>query len=178
MKKIFAKIFCCALCLSMLTLAVAAHPGKTDSNGGHYNHSSGEYHYHHGYPAHDHYDMDGDGDIDCPYEFDDKTNHDYKPSGSNVAYEKEPSRLSFGDILRIALKIAGISVLVLLLSCPFILPMLYMLLMIPIEKMVNKYCREENRKSVTDKASKILIAVLIAVIVAVVSIVIIQSEIS
>lgn len=35
-------------------LFVNAHSGRTDSNGGHYNHSTGEYHYHHGYPAHDH----------------------------------------------------------------------------------------------------------------------------
>lgn len=31
-----------------------AHRGKTDSEGGHYDHDSGEYHYHHGYPAHQH----------------------------------------------------------------------------------------------------------------------------
>lgn len=55
-----------------------AHPGKTDSNGGHTDRETGEYHYHHGYPAHDHYDMDGDGDIDCPYDFDDETDHNSK----------------------------------------------------------------------------------------------------
>lgn len=35
-------------------VAVFAHPGKTDSDGGHFDRSSGEYHYHHGYPAHQH----------------------------------------------------------------------------------------------------------------------------
>ena len=35
-------------------VAVFAHPGKTDSNGGHFDRSIGEYHYHHGYPAHQH----------------------------------------------------------------------------------------------------------------------------
>lgn len=30
------------------------HSGGTDSQGGHYDHSTGEYHYHHGKPAHDH----------------------------------------------------------------------------------------------------------------------------
>lgn len=64
--------FALALCL-IFPIVVFAHPGRTDSNGGHYDRSTGEYHYHHGYPAHDHYDMDGDGDADCPYEFDDKT---------------------------------------------------------------------------------------------------------
>ena len=53
-------------CLLMI-LPVGAHSGRTDSNGGHYDHSTGEYHYHHGYPAHQHYDMNGDGVKDCPY---------------------------------------------------------------------------------------------------------------
>lgn len=61
-----------ALCLC-LSVVVSAHPGGTDSSGGHTDHSTGGYHYHHGYSAHRHYDMDGDGDLDCPYLFDDKT---------------------------------------------------------------------------------------------------------
>ena len=63
-----------ALCLSLPVVAFA-HSGKTDSDGGHYDRSTGEYHYHHGYSAHQHHDMDGDGDLDCPYEFEDKTDH-------------------------------------------------------------------------------------------------------
>lgn len=54
-----------------------AHSGRTDGNGGHYDRSTGKYHYHHGYSAHDHWDMDGDGVIDCPYNYNDKTNHNY-----------------------------------------------------------------------------------------------------
>lgn len=46
----------------MPTSIVFAHSGRTDSSGGHYNHSTGEYHYHHGYPAHQH-----TGGA-CPYE--------------------------------------------------------------------------------------------------------------
>lgn len=61
-----------AICFHLPVIA-SAHPGGTDSSGGHTDHGSGEYHYHHGYPAHDHYDMDGDGIVDCPYRFDDKT---------------------------------------------------------------------------------------------------------
>lgn len=61
-----------AICLQLPVIALA-HPGRTDSSGGHTDHDSGEYHYHHGYPAHGHYDMDGDGTVDCPYKFDDKT---------------------------------------------------------------------------------------------------------
>ena len=63
------------LCLFLLCPYALAHGGKTDANGGHYDRSTGEYHYHHGYPAHQHYDMDGDGIIDCPYDFDDQTDH-------------------------------------------------------------------------------------------------------
>lgn len=61
------------LLLHIFVLTASAHTGRTDSNGGHYDWSTGEYHYHHGYPAHDHFDMDGDGIVDCPYDFDDRT---------------------------------------------------------------------------------------------------------
>ncbi len=64
------------LILASLGIAVNAHPGKTDGSGGHYDHDSDEYHYHHGYPEHSHYDVDGDGTVDCPYNFDDQTDHD------------------------------------------------------------------------------------------------------
>lgn len=42
------------LFLFSANLTVYAHKGGTDSAGGHYNSSTGEYHYHHGYPAHQH----------------------------------------------------------------------------------------------------------------------------
>lgn len=64
----FAVLLFCAFAISAV-----AHSGGTDSNGGHTNHSTGEYHYHHGYSAHQHYDMDDDGVLDCPYDFKDKT---------------------------------------------------------------------------------------------------------
>lgn len=69
------------LAVLMLSVPASAHPGRTDANGGHTDHSTGEYHYHHGYPAHDHYDMDGDGDLDCPFNFDDKTGENSGGSG-------------------------------------------------------------------------------------------------
>lgn len=74
-----------------LSLAVYAHPGRTDSQGGHYDQGTGEYHYHHGYPAHDHYDMDGDGILDCPYDFEDRTGDN---SGDNSIREtlSQPKR--------------------------------------------------------------------------------------
>ena len=77
-----------AVCLlSLLIYTVFAHPGRTDSNGGHTDHSTGEYHYHHGYSAHDHYDMDGDGDIDCPFNFVDKTNHSSDSGSRSSSYD-------------------------------------------------------------------------------------------
>lgn len=62
----FKPLIAIALFLSLSVVAYA-HPGGTDSDGGHTNHDTGEYHYHHGYPEHQHYDIDGDGDLDCPY---------------------------------------------------------------------------------------------------------------
>lgn len=57
MKKVF-KISLILMSIVVIILgscvAVFAHPGKTDSDGGHFDHSTGEYHYHHGYPAHQH----------------------------------------------------------------------------------------------------------------------------
>ena len=81
LSKIFSFFFIIALSFS---LSASAHSGRTDGNGGHYNRSTGEYHYHHGYPAHSHYDIDGDGTIDCPYNFDDQTNHDSGKTSSNT----------------------------------------------------------------------------------------------
>lgn len=67
-----------SVCFHVITFA---HSGSTDANGGHYDKETGQYHYHHGYPAHQHI-----GGI-CPYNYDDKTNHnndyDYKTSNSN-----------------------------------------------------------------------------------------------
>jgi hypothetical protein len=50
------------LCILALSVTASAHPGRTDSDGGHYNRDTGDYHYHHGYP--EHYHNDGV----CPYE--------------------------------------------------------------------------------------------------------------
>lgn len=82
MKKKYRFFFTAALIFSLITSA-SAHTGGTDSNGGHTDSETGEYHYHHGYPAHDHYDMDGDGDIDCPYDFVDATDHSVSSNKSS-----------------------------------------------------------------------------------------------
>ncbi len=59
MKKIVVLLI---IFMSLFTISFA-HSGRTDSNGGHYDRSTGEYHYHHGYPAHQH-----NADGSCPYE--------------------------------------------------------------------------------------------------------------
>lgn len=88
MKRVF--FLACALIIC-LTLPASAHKGRTDANGGHYDHSTGEYHYHHGYPAHQH--VNGI----CPYDFDDKTNHDSGgTSSSSVASKSNRSVGSSG----------------------------------------------------------------------------------
>lgn len=72
-----------AAMLFTLTCTVAfAHAGKTDSKGGHYDYSTGEYHYHHGYPAHKH--TNGK----CPYDFDDKTGESSGSSSSGSYYSQ------------------------------------------------------------------------------------------
>lgn len=67
------KFSLCIIMALLLLTVVSAHPGRTDSHGGHYDSETGEYHYHHGYAAHQHTDLNDDGIPDCPYDFDDKT---------------------------------------------------------------------------------------------------------
>lgn len=88
MKKTIAIII---LTMLALTLSVSAHPGKTDKYGGHYDNSTGEYHYHHGYPAHEH--INGV----CPYDFDDKTNHQSGTSSTSTATHKPENHVETPD---------------------------------------------------------------------------------
>lgn len=75
MKKRLTSFFALFLLLLAVPLAVFAHSGGTDANGGHYDSSTREYHYHHGYPAHQH------PNGVCPYDYDGKTGQD-SDSGS------------------------------------------------------------------------------------------------
>ncbi len=76
MKKLVFLLITIAVVITA-TFPVLAHSGRTDENGGHLNHATGEYHYHHGYPAHQH-----ENGV-CPYDFDDKTGQYSGGSGSS-----------------------------------------------------------------------------------------------
>ncbi len=80
-----ASVLLCALLLSLsLTPSDGlAHGGRTDSSGGHYNRSTGEYHFHHGYSAHQH------PGGSCVYGFVDKTGAN---SGSGGTATAAPTR--------------------------------------------------------------------------------------
>lgn len=76
-RKFFVSILIITILFSTPVL-VCAHPGGTDSNGGHYDRSTGEYHYHHGYSAHQHEDGY------CPYNY-----HDNTKNSSSYAINNE-----------------------------------------------------------------------------------------
>lgn len=77
------------LCLN-ITLVAFAHPGRTDSSGGHYNNSTGEYHYHHGEPAHQHTDTNGDGILECPYRINGSLGTPINDSNSSIIRNDPP----------------------------------------------------------------------------------------
>lgn len=91
MKKVF-KISLILMSIVIIILgscvAVFAHPGKTDSNGGHFDRSTGEYHYHHGYPAHQHENGT------CPYDF--KNNE--KSTEKHYNYEETTTKVQTTEI--------------------------------------------------------------------------------
>lgn len=76
MKRIFLIVACLLLAICITSVALA-HSGRTDGSGGHWNHSTGEYHYHHGKPAHGH--INGV----CPYDYEDTTSHRSSSSSSS-----------------------------------------------------------------------------------------------
>ena len=85
-RKTLARIIEILLCIIIFLISqvqIFAHSGRTDSNGKHYDSSTGEYHFHHGYAAHQHTDLNDDGIPDCPYDFDDKTGESSGSSSSS-----------------------------------------------------------------------------------------------
>jgi hypothetical protein len=74
LSKLFRVLLMVFLTISISESSVQAHPGRTDSNGGHHVTATGEYHYHHGYSAHQH------PNGICPY---DTTTQTLKNNNSN-----------------------------------------------------------------------------------------------
>lgn len=72
--------------IMMFTSSASAHSGRTDANGGHWNHATGEYHYHNGgytaQPTYEYYD-------DSDYEYYDYTYDSYDDDEEYVWYEGE-----------------------------------------------------------------------------------------
>lgn len=92
-KGVFTKRACAIILSFVLTMSISisvlAHSGRTDGAGGHYDHSTDEYHYHHGYPAHQH--KNGM----CPYSFDD--NADSRNNASSNKRKTTKSTSSESD---------------------------------------------------------------------------------
>lgn len=84
--------------VSILTVTSFAHPGRTDSKGGHNDYIHGGYHYHHGHSAHQH------PNGKCPYDYNDKTNHDSESSNNDKSESKTQVKdtkkdLSVGQVI-------------------------------------------------------------------------------
>lgn len=105
MKKILI-LLTALLVISLVTIMAFAHPGRTDSNGGHTDHSTGEYHYHHGYPAHQH--IGGR----CPYDYEDRTDSGSSSSSGSGSYESSysSSQSDEDSIKWLAIVIGAVSV--------------------------------------------------------------------
>lgn len=89
MKKKIFRFVLVTLFLLIIPVSVLAHPGRTDSSGGHYNRSTGKYHYHHGYPEHQH------PNGVCPYEkktSSDTTTKTTTKATNEATNEASPSR--------------------------------------------------------------------------------------
>nr|DAG86603.1 MAG TPA: hypothetical protein [Caudoviricetes sp.] len=129
------------LFLVLLPTAAYAHPGDTDSSGGHYDSSTGEYHYHHGYPAHQH--TNGQ----CPYDFDNQTGWNSGSSGSSSGpLSKSSFLLSLQDSP--ILIVVFISTLISVLSIIFCLPFS--------DNYAEGYSRTENHFDLSPKYTAII----------------------
>ena len=112
---------CIVLLTSSLALSAFAHPGRTDANGGHWDHSTGEYHYH-GEPDSSHSGGSNSGST---------TNRDWSGSDSSSSDHGSSSGLDSDDILGI---IAACVVL-----GPFVLLVLWILVITPIIDKINEF---------------------------------------
>lgn len=175
MRKTFMTFTIIAMVISLFLITVAAHSGRTDSRGGHYNRSTGEYHYHHGYSAHQHYDMDGDGDVDCPYKFNDKSNRNNNDSSKSVTSsnktdnsasttentkEKVKNKITFDEVKTAVLLIVPLS-----LATVCMLYVVLGLIGITIVCLVEKLFKVKIKESVQNRILHILVIIGTAIIV-------------
>ena len=141
MKKILILLIAGLLLISTISIMAYAHSGGTDSSGGHYDKSTGEYHYHHGCPAHQH--IGGR----CPYDYHDNT--DYSVSSSSMASKSSSAssntynNSSSDEDPIIAIPIISITVA-------------YVIFMLSALEIVDKF---------SDTVQKVIVGVLIAAIV-------------
>ena len=181
LKIISCVVLCVVMCL--FTIVATAHSGRTDANGGHIDNSTGLYHYHHGYSAHQHYDMDGDGIIDCPYDYDDKTNSNNKTISDAVPKKdnnttidtnsiNKSDDIAFGEIMLLILKIVGVSLIILLFGCCIWL-MIHMLVLTPL---ISWICKKTFRNGVNEPTvRKISIGIIVLIIVVIASIIVLKA---
>ncbi len=110
-KKYLLLLLSAVLFLSFV-LSVSAHPGRTDSKGGHYNRKTGEYHYHNGSSAGK--NTGGDSDSYSYSHFEGPTadyNSDSNNKNTDYISEEEKSDNAFKLMLTIAGAIIIISLL-------------------------------------------------------------------
>lgn len=89
------------VCLSMFLSPASAHSGGTDSQGGHWNHSTGEYHFHHGRGPHQH-----PGGV-CPYDSSIRTTAK-KKEASKSKEQKDSSNFNEEKVKNVSLWIMGL----------------------------------------------------------------------
>ena len=78
--------------LIIASASAFAHPGRTDSKGGHYDRQNGGYHYHHGYSAHHH------PNGVCPYE----TENSYYVQDDDYISDNKKNKSSFDFLVKLS----------------------------------------------------------------------------
>lgn len=163
MKKHLINVCVIILCIMLFPITATAHSGKTDSSGGHRDSETGEYHYHHGYSAHKHYDIDGDGVIDCPYDFDDKTDHSSSSNGNiNHNDRTHKSEISFWDVMESIFLLIPLSLMTLYLL-HLVIGILFIILGAILENAFKKYIEEEKMKKIQNISLKVAFAIAVLI---------------
>ena len=89
--------------LSSSTAPSFAHPGSLDSNGGHLNHKTGEYHYHDGN------NDDGNSSVGSEYTYDyDYNGTEYTEEKSSAQHKKDKHNYDIGDVFSIAFMVIAL----------------------------------------------------------------------